>query len=230
MNLKELIVAFKAEWAKGEQASKETLDDLISDMEPIAARDYKQIKKLEQRAEGKSPEDVAALEIKIEDLTDQLARVTKDSEKTAKKLAAERDEAMTLAQSEQKATTKLLIENGLTEELVKAGVPKERLKAARLLIESEGILNIKTEGDIRRAVAKVMKEGKEVELSLSDFVSKEWIGRDEAKALIPDGNSGTGAGGNTGGAGSKQMKMEAFNSLKPVEQSAFMAEGGQLVT
>jgi len=229
MNLKELIAAFKAEWAKGEQASKETLDDLISDMEPIAARDYKQIKKLEQRAEGKSPEDVAALEIKIEDLTDQLARVTKDSEKTAKKLAAERDEALTLAQSEQKATSKLLIENGLTEELVKAGVPKERLKAARLLIESEGILNIKTEGDIRRAVAKVVKEGKEVELSLSDFVTKEWIGRDEAKALIPDGNSGAGASPGRDGGTTRQMAIDAYNAMKPQEQADFMKSGGQIV-
>ena len=211
-----------------DEAKNPELEQLTKELEALRAKNRELLDEKKATKSGAERQLADAMD-KIDELTAALDSSKRETDKAVKKLSAERDEALTLAQSEQKATAKLLIENGLTEELVKAGVPKERLKAARLLIESEGILNIETEGDMRKAVAKIMKDGKESKMSIAEFVSKEWIGRDEAKALIPDGNSGAGASGSSFVPGAKQMKLEAFAALKSTDQAAYMKEGGQLI-
>lgn len=231
MNLKELIAAFKSEWAKGEQANKETLEDLIADMEPIAARDYKQIKKLEQKAEGKSPEDVLALESKIEELTDQLAKSTRETEKTIRQLTRERDEAVAAADGERKAVTRLTVDNELTDALSKAGIKKELIPAARALLKEQGILEVESEGDVRRAVAKMMADGKEQRIPLGDYITKHFATSEIGKAFIPaSGDSGGGAGGvHFAGSAARTLTLAEHQALSPKEQSAFFEGGGKLI-
>lgn len=169
--------------------------------------------KLKKKDDGEGGK-VAELEFKIDDLTEQLAKTARDSEKVRKSLEKERDEFKAMAASEQTAVSRLVLDNGLTEALTKAGVRKELLPAARALLKEQGILSVKSEGDVRKAVAKLAKDGKEEELTLEDYITKHFVASESGKAFIPpSGNSGAGAG-STGGAGSVAGKKWEEMSLK----------------
>lgn len=225
MNLKELIASFRSEFTKGEKADRAVLEELIDQMEPIASRDYATIKKLEKRAEGKTEADVSALEDRIQELTESLDTMKRESEKQIKSLSTERDKLRGEADAERGAVSKLILEGGLTEALTKAGIRKELLPAARALLKERGALTVKVDGEARKAVA--MKDGKE--LDLESFVS-EFVGSDEGKAYIPGGlNSGGGAQAGNGGAVTKSMPLAQYNALSPKEQAAHLRDGGTLV-
>ena len=224
MNLKDLIVKFRSEFSKGDQADRSALEDLVEQMEPIASRDYATIKKLEKRAEGKTDVDVSSLEDKIQELSEALATKGRESDKAIKSLAQERDSYKAAADAERVAVSKLILEGGLTDALTKAGVRKELLPAARALLRERGALTVKVEGDARKAVAS--KDGKE--LDLEAFVT-DFIGSDEGKAYIPAGlNSGGGAQAGSGGATAKTMPLAQYAALPGKDQAAFLRDGGTL--
>lgn len=165
--------------------------------------------KLKKKSTGED-DKVTQLEEKIDELNEQLSKVTRDSEKTKKALEKERDEAKTRAENEEKAVSRLVLDNGLTEALTASGVRKELLPAARALLKEQGNLSVKSEGEARKAVAKLVADGKEEELDLSEYITKHFAGTEAGKAFLnPSGNSGAGGvlNPNTGGTTKKWSDM-----------------------
>ena len=135
----------------------------------------------------------------IEITPDQLAQVEAERDKlqgdlsTAQKAGKDSLKAFETLQGELKAeaafTQKLLIDNGLTDELVKNGVAPQFLAATKAMFSSQA--QIVAEGDTR--VAKIGEK------SVSDFV-KEWAASDDGKHFVkaPE-NSGGGSQGSGNG-------------------------------
>lgn len=212
--LKEMLTGLGVDAAKIDaivaQAEKEREEEVAE----LKQKNADLLGKLKKKDDGEGGK-VAELESKIDDLTEQLAKTTRDSEKLRKALEKERDDFKALAANEQTAVSRLVLDNGLTEALTKAGVRKELLPAARALLKEQGILSVKSEGDVRKAVAKLAKDGKEEELTLEDYITKHFVASESGKAFIPaSGNSGAGAGGNGGAGGSGAGKKWAEMSLK----------------
>ena len=135
----------------------------------------------------------------IEITPDQLAQVEAERDKlqgdlsAAQKAGKDSLKAFETLQGELKAeaafTQKLLIDNGLTDELVKNGVAPQFLAATKAMFSSQA--QIVAEGDTR--VAKIGEK------SVSDFV-KEWAASDDGKHFVkaPE-NSGGGSQGSGNG-------------------------------
>jgi len=185
-----------------------------------------------RKLQGSTNEDAIRLGDELEVLKEKYAKLEKDFGKVSK----ERDTVKSdlegrLGQSEG-AIHKLLIEDGLTKELAALGITDPVYQqAAKALLKEKGILSIKSEGDARRAVAVLKKDGKDTEFSLSDFLTKEWAASDEGKKFIPAaGNHGSGAQRQTGsgsnsGAG-KTLTRAQFNALPPAQRMAHATTGG----
>lgn len=135
---------------------------------------------------------------KIEELNAQIKNLQTDSEKKLNALEARNKEAVGLVESERNANVKLLVENGITDALTKAGVIKELLPAARALIKEQGIVSIEADGDSRKAVVVMKADGKEERLSITDYVSKHFVASNEGKAFVSATiNFGAGASGSS---------------------------------
>lgn len=152
-------------------------------------------KLLEQLREAKKsieidPAKHAALEDQVTELTATLS----EREKAIKKI--EKDSAAQLAtltkqfESETGFTKSLLVDNGLSDALVKVGVEPAFLGAVKAMLK--GQVQIVAEGDTRRALVG--------DKPLADFVST-WAQSDEGKHFVKaPANGGGGAGGGSGGA------------------------------
>lgn len=158
-------------------------------------------------------EELRASAGKGKEQTDTLVRratekVQRELEKTTKALEVERS-----------AVTRLLVDNGLTAALVKAGVTDAGLKYAKAHFAAQ--VNVDGEGDQRAATI----EGKPLEEAVAT-----WAKSDDAKPLIRGAAStGAGAGGGAGGAGAgKSMTRAAFSDLTPADQSKLATEGVKL--
>lgn len=205
-------------------------DDFETQLEAMRAKNKELLDKLAEakaslrEKEGIKPEDFARLE---KDLADERAKAAEASG-ILKKLTKERDDATNKAQAESAANHKLLVDNGLTDALNRAGIRKEFLPAARALLKEQGIISVEAEGDMRRAVAK-MADGKSV--ALEDYVTKHFALSEEGKAFIPaEGNSGGGSGGPARQGGTaKTISMAEHQALSAQDQARFFADGGSLV-
>lgn len=138
------------------------------------------------------PAKHAALEDQVAELQGQLDATTKGAQKTSKEMATQLEALTKQLASENGFTQKLLVENGLSEALVKAGVSANFLPAVKAMLS--GNVKIVAEGDARKAMVG--------DKALSDFVT-EWAQGDEGKHFVTaQVNSGGGAnGGQGGGAG-----------------------------
>lgn len=212
--LKEMLKGLGVDDAKIDAIVAQAENEREEEVAGLKTKNADLLGKLKKKDDGEGGK-VAELESKIDDLTEQLAKTTRDSEKVRKALEKERDDFKALAANEQTAVSRLVLDNGLTEALTKAGVRKELLPAARALLKEQGILSVKSDGDVRKAVAKLAKDGKEEELTLEDYITKHFVASESGKAFIPaSGNSGAGAGGNGGAGGSGAGKKWAEMSLK----------------
>lgn len=137
-------------------------------------------------------ETIAELQGKLDE-ANKLAKTAKaDAEKATKALA-----------TEQGFTQRLLVDNGLTAELVKAGVKEAvHIKAAKAMLAAQ--VQIVADGENR--VAKVGDK------TLEAFVG-EWAKGDEGKHFVaaPANNGGGANGGNKGGEG----KSDKLPDIKP---------------
>jgi hypothetical protein len=222
MGMKELIASLKAERAKGDKADQSVIDGLLDDIEPIAARDWADIKRWKEKAAGKSPEDVTALETKIEDLTLELGTLKSKSEATIKTLTAERDGLKTsLSDTSSKAR------NFQTDVMLRSALGKAKI----------GALNPDDVGDAINHILPMIKytdkgeavvsykdaAGKEVEQSLAEFAEKTYPTTSHAKRFIPaDGNRGAGLLQKPGAingakAGGNPWGKDSFNLTRQVE-------------
>ena len=157
----------------------------------LAAKNKELLGELKEARKGKTinPEDVEKLESRIEELQGQLS----EAQKTAKKATADAEKATKALSDAEGFTQRLLVDNGLTDALAKAGVTNPvHLKAAKALLG--GQVQIVADGD-----QKVAKVG---DKALADYIG-EWAKGDEGKFFVAAPmNSGGGAGGGSGGSGS----------------------------
>jgi hypothetical protein len=161
------------------------------------------------------PAEHAQLQSELETAQAKLAA----AEKNLKQFQTEAEKTKKALESETGFTSKLLIDNGLTDALLKAGVKPEMSKAVKALLA--GQVTIKTEGDKRNAVIG--------DKSLSDFVG-EWAKSDEGKHFVsaPNNQGGGANGGGKGNEGAKTMTRAAFDALDPAKRVEFSKGGGTL--
>jgi hypothetical protein len=144
-----------------------------------------------------------------------LSNASKSSKEQAKLLKQAQD---ALA-SESGFTQKLLLDNGLTDALVKVGVANQFLPAVKAMLGTQA--KVIVDGDARKAVIG--------DKELSEFVAS-WATTDEGKHYIAaPGNGGGGASGGAGnGSGAKVWSRDTFNSKNDVERINFFKAGGKL--
>lgn len=174
-----------------------------------------EVKKLKRGVEI-DPAEFEALESQIDTLKADLNKAQKE----AKTFAKQAEDSTKALESESGFTRSLLIEQGLTAELVSAGVKNPaHLKAALAMLKSDA--QVVQDGD--RRVAKIGDK------AIKDYV-KEWAAGDDGKHFITaDQNSGGGASGGGGGGGaSPTMTRSAFDSLSPMAKASAMKAGTKL--
>jgi hypothetical protein len=159
------------------------------------------IKKLKDARDGKGddPEEVSKLEASLE----EAKKLLKVAEKTAKDAVKDRDTFKASAEVETNAARKLLVDNGLTEALIAAGVKKEFLPAVRKLLADK--VTVKVEGENRVAVVG--------DKPLGDFVTT-WKQSDEGKHYIAA--PANGGGGAQGGKGN--LNGVDLSKLSPIDR------------
>lgn len=175
----------------------------------LAAKNKELLGELKEARKGKTinPEDVEKLESRIEELTGQLT----EAQKTAKTATKQAEAAAKQLADAEGFTQRLLVDNGLTDALTKAGVSNPvHLKAAKALLS--GQVQIVADGD-----SKVAKVG---EKALADFIG-EWAKGDEGKFFVAaPNNSGGGANGGSGGSGNKTTDL---TKIDPNDKAARVA-------
>ena len=139
--------------------------------------------------------------------------------KTVKQATTQAEKDRKALEAETGYVSKLLIDNGLTDALLKAGVKPEMSKAVKAMLA--GQVSLKVEGDKRLAVVG--------DKALGDFVT-EWAQSDEGKHFVAaPANQGGGANGGAQGAGkTKVMARAAYEQLQPDQKMAFIKDGGKL--
>jgi len=161
------------------------------------------------------PADHAALQAEL----DQTQTKLTEAQKQLKSALTDAEKSKKSLEVEGGFVSKLLIDNGLNDALLKAGVKPEMSKAVKALLA--GQVTIKTEGDKRNAVIG--------DKSLSDFVD-EWAKSDEGKHFVsaPNNQGGGANGGGKGKEDAKTMTRAAFDALDPAGKVEFSKGGGTL--
>ena len=144
------------------------------------------------------PQTVVDLEAQIDKLQSDLAVSQKSAKESVKTLETLQGQL----KAETGFTQKLLIDNGLTDELVKNGVAPQFLPAVKAMFAGQA--QIVAEGDTRTA-----KIG---DKSVSDFV-KEWAASDDGKHFVkaPE-NSGGGSQGSGNGT-TQQIPLTSVQKI-----------------
>jgi hypothetical protein len=162
------------------QAVEEATAPLVAKRDELLA----EVKKA-RKGQQIDPETVAKLEDEIERLKGDLTTANK----AAKTATTDAEKARKALESAEGFTQKLLVDNGLTDALTKAGVTNPvHLKAAKSMLA--GQVQIVADGD-----NKVAKVG---EKALAEFAA-EWAKGDEGKHFVAA--PANGGGGSQGGGG-----------------------------
>jgi len=192
----EAKAALKIAIAEAVAATKAEADEAAAALQANNAKLVGQLREARKNLEI-DPAKYAALEDTVADLNTKLVAATKEAQKTAKESATQLEALTKQLASESGFTQKLLVDNGLTDALVKAGVAAHYLPAAKAMLAGQA--KIVTEGDVRKAMMG--------DKSLVDHVSA-WAASDEGKHFVAaPQNSGAGASGNAsnGGSGVKTL-------------------------
>lgn len=191
-------------------AVAEAADEHETERAALVGKNSELLKKLKLAKEGKGedPEEVSKLETQL----DEAKKALKLHEKTIKDLSKERDTFKQAAEVESAAARKLIVDGGLTEALVGAGVKREFLPAVRRLLADQ--VTVKVDGDNRTAVVG--------EKPLGDFV-KSWAAGEEGKNyVVAQSNGGANAvGGKANGSGGVDMsKLSPTDRLTAARAAA----------
>lgn len=185
-------------------------------------------------AKRKGGDDHSAELERVEAERDKLQQDLADASKAAKLAQKAADDATKALQSEQAATSRLLVDNGLLAALGEAGVKDPiQVKAAMAILKTSGAkFDIKADGDLRTAMVG--------DKPLADHV-KGWAAGDEGKHFVAaPGNTGGGAAGGAPGAGGapNPWAKDSFNLTQqgkiltenPAQAAALQAAAGVAVT
>ena len=146
------------------------------------------------------PQTVVDLEAQIDKLQSDLAVSQKSAKESVKTLETLQGQL----KAETGFTQKLLIDNGLTDELVKNGVAPQFLPAVKAMFAGQA--QIVAEGDTRTA-----KIG---DKSVSDFV-KEWAASDDGKHFVKAPEN---SGGGSQGSGNGTNQQIPLTSVQKIAQ------------
>lgn len=183
----------------------------------LAKKNQELLAELKEARKGRAidPAELDRLQTKIDSLEVDLGNANKASKEQAKLLKQAQD---ALA-SESGFTQKLLLDNGLTEALVKVGVANQFLPAVKAMFGTQA--KIIVDGDARKAVIG--------DKELTEFVSS-WATSDEGKHYIaaPSNGGGGASGGSGGSSGQKVWTRERFDAASHYERSEFAKAGGKV--
>lgn len=179
---------------------KAAIDAAVEDaVSGLKAKNIDLAARLEKARAGKTidPDDYRQLEERSSKLEADLTAANKH----IKTLSCDYEKTKKAHESESEFTRRLLVDNGLVDELTKAGVTDPiRLKAAKAMLKESVSLSI--DGEARKAMMG--------DKPLSEAI-KEWAASDEGKHFIAaPNNNGGGASGGGGGADTDSLaKMTA---------------------
>jgi hypothetical protein len=162
------------------------------------------------------PAEYQALQAELDATQTKFAEL----QKQAKTAAKEAEAAKKALEAESGFVNRLIIDNGLNDALIKAGVKPEMSKAVKALLSSQ--VKLKIEGDKRDAVIG--------DKPLFEAVD-EWAKSDEGKFFVSaPANQGGGAnGGGQGKGNAKTMTRAAYEGLDASSKMAFTKGGGVLI-
>jgi|TARA_R110000868_G_scaffold61150_2_gene185955 hypothetical protein len=160
------------------------------------------------------PAELDKMQARIDELEDGATA----SAKQAKEQKALLEKAHADLQSESGFTSKLLLDNGLTDALVKAGVSAPYLPAVKAMLSSQAKITV--EGDIRKAVIG--------DKDLGAYIT-DWATSDDGKHYVQaPANSGGGANGGANGGSVKTVARSGFDTMSQSERSSFIKQGGKV--
>jgi hypothetical protein len=155
---------------------------------------------------------------KLQNKIDELENNLTASQKTIKDQQKAFEQTKAALDSESGFTSKLLLDNGLTDALVKAGVATPFLPAVKAMLSSQAKIAI--DGDTRKAVIG--------DKDLSAFVT-EWATSDDGKHYIAaPQNNGGGANGGSGSTGQQVVSRSTFDNMSHPERAIFAKSGGKV--
>lgn len=169
-----------------------------------------EVKALKAKAKGADidPAEHAALQQKVEELTEELGKVQKTSKTEVEKLTralTEKDGAL----------TQHLIDAGLTDALAKAGVAPHYLNAAKAMFKGQAALKAEN-GQYQALIG---------EKPIADAI-KAWAQTDEGKHFVSaPANTGGGASGGQGGGGNKTGDIGGDKAARLAAIKALAPEG-----
>jgi len=182
----------------------------------LAKKNSELLAELKEARKGKQidPAELDKLQEKIDGLENQLTA----SQKTIKDQQKAFEQTKAALDSESGFTSKLLLDNGLTDALVKAGVATPFLPAVKAMLSSQAKIAI--DGDTRKAVIG--------DKDLSTFVT-EWATSDDGKHYIaaPQNNGGGASGGNNS-TGQQVVSRSTFDNMSHPERASFAKNGGKI--
>jgi hypothetical protein len=182
----------------------------------LAKKNGELLAELKEARKGKQidPAELDKLQNKIDELENNLTA----SQKTIKDQQKAFEQTKAALDSESGFTSKLLLDNGLTDALVKAGVATPFLPAVKAMLSSQAKIAI--DGDTRKAVIG--------DKDLSTFVT-EWATSDDGKHYIAaPQNNGGGASGGSGSTGQQVVNRSTFDNMSHPERASFAKSGGKV--
>ena len=182
----------------------------------LANKNKELLAELKEARKGKQidPAEIDKLQSKIDSLESDLLNANKslkDGNKAYEKLKADLD-------AESGFTSKLLLDNGLTDALVKNNIAAPFIPAVKAMLISQAKIQI--DGNDRKAMIG--------DKELVAFV-KEWSASDEGKNFISaPANAGGGSSGGSGGSAGKTVSRSSFDTMSHVERANFVKQGGKV--
>lgn len=202
---------------KIEELTQDKLDEILESNQALvdAQKSLKSdLTKLRAKAKGADidPEEHAALQSQVAELTDKLGKTEKTYKTEFEKINGQLNEKSV-------ALDKFVLDGSLTNELLKANVKKEFMDASKALLKGSAKLEFKDGSPV------VMIDGK----PLTEAI-KSWTESDQGKHFVsaPVNNGGGGEGGQGGGGVAKTMSRDEFVKLPQIDKVKFSNAGGTL--
>lgn len=179
---------------EGKAALKAAVDAAIEEATTgLKAKNTELLAKLKVAAKNAeiTPDEHNRVIAENEKLQEQIS----EANKQLKLGVSEYDKLKKSLESESKFVSSLLVDNGLSDAIAKAGIKPELSKAVKAMLASQ--VSIKAEGETRAALIG--------DKPISDFVT-EWAKSDEGKHFVAaPTNTGGGAVGGKEGEGNKVL-------------------------
>lgn len=199
------------------------LDDLKAEMAELKKSNEALVAKnrelLDEKRSTKTGAErqLAEAQDKIADYEAQIAKMGADHKKALDKATADLKAAQDLAGAKSQALSRLIKDEGLTKELLAAGVKNPaHLKAAQAMLRE--LVQVDEEKGEAFVLVKDAK-GAETRKTIAEF-AKEWAQSDEGKAFVSVApSSGGGAqGGSSSGPGTDISKMTPTQVMEYAKQ------------